>query len=42
MEIACTDAANEEEAARKADAIRQEILEKIPNLEPLFTLSVVK
>ena len=42
MEIACTDAANEEEAARKADAIRQEILEKTPNLEPLFTLSVVK
>jgi hypothetical protein len=42
MEIPCTDAANEEEAARKADAIRQEISEKIPSLESLFTLSVVK
>jgi hypothetical protein len=42
MEIACTDAANEEEAARKANVIRQEILEKIPSLESSFTLSVVK
>lgn len=36
MEIACTDAVSEEDAARKADAIRQEIEQKIPNLESLF------
>jgi len=36
MEIACTDAVSEEDAAKKADAIRQEISSQIPNLESLF------
>lgn len=36
MEIACTDATSESDAAAKADAIRQEIAAKIPNLGSLF------
>lgn len=36
MEIACTDAVSEEDAAKKADAIRQEIAQKIPDVSSLF------
>jgi DNA-binding beta-propeller fold protein YncE len=36
MEIACTDAVSEEDAARKAAAIRSEVSTKIPSLESLF------
>jgi hypothetical protein len=36
MEIACTDAVSEEDAAKKADAIRQEIARKIPDVNSLF------
>jgi DNA-binding beta-propeller fold protein YncE len=36
MEIACTDAKNESDAAAKADAIRQEIAAKIPDVSSLF------
>ncbi|WP_446744184.1 YncE family protein [Silvibacterium acidisoli] len=36
MEIACTDAMSEEDAAKKADAIRQEIARKIPDVNSLF------
>jgi sensor histidine kinase regulating citrate/malate metabolism len=36
MEIACTDAVSEEDAAKKADAIRQEIAQKIPDVNALF------
>ena len=37
MEIACTDAVSEEDAAQKALAIREEVAQKIPSLESLFT-----
>jgi DNA-binding beta-propeller fold protein YncE len=37
MEIACTDAVSEEDAAQKAAAIREEVAKKIPNLGSLFT-----
>jgi DNA-binding beta-propeller fold protein YncE len=37
MEIACTDAVSEEDAAQKAAAIREEVAKKIPSLESLFT-----
>jgi DNA-binding beta-propeller fold protein YncE len=37
MEIPYTDAANEEEAAREADAIRSEIAKKIPSVDILFS-----
>ena len=36
MEIACTDATSEEDAAHKAEAIRAEVEQKIPSLESLF------
>jgi DNA-binding beta-propeller fold protein YncE len=36
MEIACTDAVSEEDAAHKAEAIRAEVQQKIPSLESLF------
>jgi DNA-binding beta-propeller fold protein YncE len=36
MEIACTDAVSEEDAARKAESIRKEVSQKIPSLESLF------
>jgi DNA-binding beta-propeller fold protein YncE len=36
MEIACTDAVSEEDAAKKADAIRREIAEKVPDVNSLF------
>ena len=36
MEIACTDAVSEEDAARKAAAIREEVSKKIPSLTSLF------
>jgi hypothetical protein len=36
MEIACTDAHSEAEAARKAESIRSELASKIPNLDALF------
>jgi DNA-binding beta-propeller fold protein YncE len=36
MEIACTDATSEEDAALKAEAIRAEVEQKIPSLESLF------
>jgi hypothetical protein len=36
MEIACTDAVSEEDAARKAAAIRSEVSKQIPSLESLF------
>jgi DNA-binding beta-propeller fold protein YncE len=36
MEIACTDAVSEEDAAHKAEAIRAELEQKIPTLESLF------
>jgi YVTN family beta-propeller protein len=36
MEIACTDAVSEEDAAKKAAAIREEVSKKIPNLASLF------
>jgi DNA-binding beta-propeller fold protein YncE len=36
MEIACTDATSEKDAARKAESIRAEVAKKIPNLEALF------
>jgi hypothetical protein len=36
MEIACTDAVSEEDAARKAAVIRDEVSKKIPSLESLF------
>jgi hypothetical protein len=36
MEIACTDATSETDAATKADAIRQEIAAKIPKVSALF------
>ena len=36
MEIACTDAVSEEDAAQKAAAIREEVAKKIPSLESLF------
>jgi hypothetical protein len=36
MEIACTDASSEEDAARKAESIRDELAKKIPSLAALF------
>jgi hypothetical protein len=36
MEIACTDAVSEEDAARKAATVRDEVSKKIPSLESLF------
>jgi DNA-binding beta-propeller fold protein YncE len=36
MEIACSDATSEEDAAHKAEKIRAEVEQKIPNLESLF------
>lgn len=36
MEIACTDATSEEDAARKAESIRDELAKKIPGLDALF------
>jgi hypothetical protein len=36
MEIACTDAASEQDAAHQAESIRAEVEQKIPNLESLF------
>jgi DNA-binding beta-propeller fold protein YncE len=36
MEIACTDAVSEEDAAHKAAGIRAEVEQKIPSLESLF------
>jgi hypothetical protein len=36
MEIACTDAVSEEDAAHKAASIRAEVEQKIPSLESLF------
>jgi DNA-binding beta-propeller fold protein YncE len=36
MEIACTDASSEEDAARKAESIRAELAKKIPSLDALF------
>jgi hypothetical protein len=36
MEIACTDAPSEEDAARKAESIRDELAKKIPTLDALF------
>jgi hypothetical protein len=36
MEIACTDAVSEEDAAQKAAAIREEVAKKLPNLGSLF------
>ncbi|HWZ49948.1 MAG TPA: YncE family protein [Granulicella sp.] len=36
MEIACTDAVSEEDAAHKAESIREEVQQKIPSLESLF------
>jgi hypothetical protein len=36
MEIACSDAVSEEDAAHKAESIRAELEQKIPNLESLF------
>jgi hypothetical protein len=36
MEIACTDATSQEDAARKAEAIRDELAQKIPSLDALF------
>jgi DNA-binding beta-propeller fold protein YncE len=36
MEIACTDAVSEEDAAHKAAAIREEVSKRIPNLGSLF------
>jgi DNA-binding beta-propeller fold protein YncE len=36
MEIACSDAVNEDDAARKAEGIRNEVEKKIPNLGSLF------
>jgi DNA-binding beta-propeller fold protein YncE len=38
MEIACTDAVSEEDAAQKAAAIRDEVSKKIPSLESLFVI----
>jgi hypothetical protein len=40
MEIACTDAVSEEDAAQKAAAIREEVAKKIPSLESLFVTTV--
>ena len=37
MEIACTDAVSEEDAARKAESLRKEVSQKIPSLEFLFS-----
>jgi hypothetical protein len=39
MEIACTDAVSEEDAAQKAAAIRDEVAKKIPSLDALFVTS---
>jgi hypothetical protein len=36
MEIACTDAVSEQDAAHKAAAIRDEVSKKIPSLDSLF------
>jgi hypothetical protein len=36
MEIACSDAASEQDAAHQAESIRAEVEQKIPNLESLF------
>jgi hypothetical protein len=36
MEIPCTDATSEEDAARQAESIRSEVAKKIPNLHALF------
>ena len=36
MEIACTDAASEQDAADQAESIRAEVEQKIPDLESLF------
>jgi hypothetical protein len=36
MEIACSDALSEEDAARKAEGIRDELARKIPSLDALF------
>jgi hypothetical protein len=36
MEIACTGAASEQDAAHQAESIRAEVEQKIPNLESLF------
>jgi len=41
MEIACTDAVSEEDAARKAESIRKEVSQKIPSLESLFASQTV-
>jgi hypothetical protein len=38
MEIACTDATSEEDAARKAERIRAELQAKIPDLNALFAV----
>ena len=38
MEIACTDAPSEEDAARKAESIRDELAKKIPTLDALFAV----
>jgi hypothetical protein len=38
MEIACTDAVSEEDAAQKAATIRDEVAKKIPSLESLFVI----
>jgi hypothetical protein len=40
MEIACTDASSEADAADKADAIRKEIAAKIPDIGSLFATKV--
>jgi DNA-binding beta-propeller fold protein YncE len=39
MEIACTDAMSEEDAARKAEDIRAELARRIPSLDALFAAS---
>jgi hypothetical protein len=39
MEIPCTDAASEEDAARKAEGIRDELARKIPGKNALFVTS---
>jgi hypothetical protein len=42
MEIACTDAVSEEDAARKAAVIREEVSKKIPTLASLFDTTAGK
>jgi hypothetical protein len=42
MEIPCTDAVSEKDAAHKAESVRSEIAKKIPSVDALFAISTSK